>query len=350
MEAIKKIGHNIELKGFVIHKILKDAKSKDATLKLASATLTISDKETVFIAKVIDSYYKNTKRTYGIFEEEVNNKFKEALIEFNDQSLDFFPFSKRSMDFYKQIITTSAPATGGFVVFAYYKNTDRNQFFMLVLTLNNKDGYSFNEVTLTVDNIKNLELNKIDVACLINISAWNEIIDDTTETDSRTYLSFVRGNKEISYYFMTFIGCENKTTSTASSKKLATALHDYWKLKNYGKEIEYQLRDKVFTYCNECIKNKKEISLSYVSSIIDIEHPTDFQEFASGEDYQVNEIISGDLKIFRGLKFVNFKSDDLSIEFSKDLVGVNKQIQYDEQANKLTISNIPDDLKYLILN
>lgn len=347
MAELERIGHNIELKNIVIHKINKSAGPRIAVLKLATKPLAISVKESLFIGKVIYNYDKNTRPTFGIFEDDQSNKFIKSLKGYLVSEKDFFVLTCESMEYYREKIKDVSPATGGFVLFANYFNTTNSCNYLLVLTLNNKDGYFFNEESLTLEDVKNLDINKIDVASIINLTKWEKVLDNKGE-DIKTYLSFVRGNKDVSLYFMNFIGCENKTTSTNSSKKLVKALTAFCNSKGYDKEKEISLKNKVHGYCHDCISNKKEILLDSISSIINIDNPNEFSLFASDETYSVDDVISGDKRILKLMKYVRYKSDKLTLEFSNELLS-SKQIVYDEIKNELLITNLPTSIREQIL-
>ncbi|MDR0437199.1 MAG: nucleoid-associated protein [Bacteroidales bacterium] len=341
-KKIRKIGHNINLQGFVVHKINKIAGERNRTsVKLAKALITPADKERRFIAITSEAYYKKSAPTYGIFDDLENNKFRKALVSYNKaKPQNFYDFSCSCMKHYDDKIKDVAPATGGFIVFAHYSDTAKQSEFVLVLAINNKDGYVFNEDKLTIEDIKNIDLNKIDFACQINITKWNDYLNNPN-SEIKTYLSLIKGNKELSIYFMNFIGSANKTTNTESSRRLANALEHFCKQNNYTQEQTLETKNKVSGHCKECIKEKREISLVAISALIDIENPTLFQEFASGEEYAVDEIISGDPTVLNRIGSVKYKDKEgkLTIEFSKELL-LDKRVIYDDKKQQLTIKNI----------
>ncbi|MDR2580118.1 MAG: nucleoid-associated protein [Fibromonadaceae bacterium] len=338
IKDVKKIGHNISLNGFIIHKVNKNAGERRATLKLANAIINSTDKEKKFIAIASEAYYKKSAPTYGIFDDLESNKFQNELITYIKQK-DFYAFSCNCMEYYKTNIQDVAPATGGFIVFAHYFDTKKQTEFILILAINNKDSYVFNEVKLTIEDTKNIELNKIDLACQINLTKWNDY-QNNPNSDVKTYLSLIKGNKDLSVYFMKFIGNANKTTSTESSKRLVNALERFCKENNYNREKTIETRNKVSVYCNDCMKEKKEISLSAISALIDIENPTLFQEYASDEERAVDEIISGDAKVLRNIGSIRYRDKEgkLSIEFNNELL--EKRVFYDDKKKQLTIKDI----------
>lgn len=338
-KELKKIGHNIELNGIVIHQVFKDANVRNVSFKQAKSVINIDEKEKVFIGKLNRAYYKKSNPVYGIFAG-VEPKFKEYLDEYLS-GVDFFEFSIKATLYYKSILEKTINATGGYLIFSDFVNTDTGHRYMLILTINNKDGYVVSESDLTLLDIKNLDLSKVDIACMINLSKWKEI-EEGNDVESKTYLSFVRGIKDISYYFMSFIDCDNKTTSSESTRNLVKAFDAYSNEKQYDRETKLRIRNQIYEYCDDCIKSKTEIQLSSISSLLDIDNPNDFQEFASDEKYQVSAIIKGDRTQLKKMRYVIYKSDKYRLEFDSNLLG--KEIVYNKQKNELTFKKLPEEL------
>ncbi|MBF0648837.1 nucleoid-associated protein [Dysgonomonas sp. GY75] len=338
-KTLKEIGHNIELRGFVIHQVIKDAGDRHTVLKEAKSLIPTTNKERQFVGRINKAYNQKSGPTYGIFGDE-DTTFKELLKKYRSDN-DFLSFSEIASRHYKSKIASSAPATGGFIIFSHYLNTDTNHEFIFVLTINNKDGYVVSESDLTIKDIKNLDLSKVDVACLINITKW-EAIESGANKDGKTYLSFIKGNKGVTFYFMSFIDCADKTTSTESTKRLIYAIDSFCKEKEYERKDIIKKKDEIFSYCSDCIKNKKEISLITISALINANEPSEFAEFASDEKYEVSPIISGDPAKLKNIKYVHYKDDNITIAFDNMLLG--KNIIYDPQKKHLTFKDLPSGL------
>lgn len=208
--------------------------------------------------------------------------------------------------------------------------------------INNKDGYVVNDSDLTIRDIKNLDLSKVDVACMINLTKWNDI-ELGIDTESKTYLSFVRGNKDVSYYFMSFIDCNNKTTSSESTQRLLNAVDAYSDLKLFDRETRIQRRNEIYKYCDDCITEKKEIHLAVISALLDPENPSEFQEFASDETYKVSSIISGDKTKLKPMKYIIYKAKDKKIAIEFDCSLLDKEVVYNRQKNELTVRQLPKE-------
>ena len=338
-KEIKKIGSNLELKGIVIHQIFKDANIRHVGFKQADSLIKIDEKEKIFIGKLNKAYYKRSSPVYGIFEGS-NPKFKDCLIEYL-VSEDFLDFSIKASMHYKQILENTISATGGFLIFADFTIAENSNRYLLVLTINNKDGYVVSESDLTLKDIKNLDLSKVDVACMINLTKWQNI-EKGINTEGKTYLSFVRGMKNISFYFMSFIDCNNKTTNTESTKSLIKAFDDYATEMKYEREYKIKKRNEIYDYCEVCMDNKKEIELSAISAILDIEKPNDFLEYAADEKFGVSATIKGDKALLRKMKYIMYKGDKYRLEFDSGLLG--KDVIFNSQKKELTFKKIPNEL------
>lgn len=338
-KAINEIGYNMELKQFVIHQVVKDAGDRKTSVKIAENLIAITKKERQFIGRVNKIYSQKSGPTYGIFGED-DNTFRKLLNKYRKDN-DFLSFSSDATYHYKSKISISAPATGGFIIYAHYLNIDNKHEYIFVLTINNKDGYVVSENDLTIKNIKNLDLSKIDVACRINLTKW-ELIETGISQDSKTYLSFIKGKKGVSLYFMSFIDCADKTTSTESTKRLIAAIDSFCNKKGYERKDIIKKRNDIFDYCIESMKNNREILLSAISAIMVLENPNEFMEFAAGEDFGVSPIISGDPAKIRRIKYVYYKDKDITVGF--DNVLLNKDVFYDSQKKQLTFKNLPKGL------
>lgn len=344
-EIIKFIGDNLEVQNFVIHQLLKEAHKTEVQDKAASSLLQVNIKERKFIGELDYSYHKKSSPVYGIFAGERLGFQNELRSYYVDKSISFFDFSKRIMMIYKDILLSTVTASGGYMILCQYKKNDKD--LLLVVMINNKDGFVVDEEHLTLANVRNLNVNKVDVACLINLSDWTTI-ENNDPTDRKTYLSFVKGLKKLSYYFMSFVDVDNKNTSTESTNRLIKAIDAYAGQQGWGRETKINQRNKVYTYCYDCIDRKKEILLTNISSILNPDNPADFEEFASEDEFKVSAIVSGDKAKMKFLRVISYKDDDLKIEFATKLLLDNKVV-YSKDKNTLTIKNIPSDLQEKIL-
>ncbi|MDD4529738.1 MAG: nucleoid-associated protein, partial [Bacteroidales bacterium] len=294
-DKIEKKGHNITLKGLVIHQVNKLPTKKRSHLKLREKELPKTKKEIAFISDLNNAYFKRSSPTYGIFGDD-DTTFKEILKKYLNEEISFFDFTKGAAKHYNKIIGRVTQASGGLVIFTHFINTKNNNEYVFILMINNKNGFGINEDNLTIDNVKDLDFSKLDVACSINITKWEKIESDEEYNESKTYLSFIKGKKDVSNYFMNFIDCKDKTNSIDSTKLLVKAINKFCKEKEdikeegYSKEESIKKKNAIFSYCIDCLNSKKEISLKAISALFNNEKPEEFAQFASSEENGVSEI------------------------------------------------------------
>lgn len=343
MAEFKEKGHDIDVSNIIVHKINKIGGQKPTSLKLADKELIVNKQELHFVTDTRKSFQRRSKPTYGIFDlSDAYNDFHAQLQSYVDGKIDFLNFTRKSMEYYENQIKKSAPATGAFMVFANYKYKPTSDRYLLIFSINNKQGYNLNEDELTIQQILNLDLSRLDVAALLNISKWQKCITGDDES-IKTYLSFIKGKKNLSDYFLDFIGCADKSTNADSSKLLLTALNQYLLDRGYSTDDVKSKKKAVYDYCQTCIREGSEVLLDQISYLINNEDPEDFSLFASGEDYGVGEVIKPDSNILRTLQFIEYKSSDLTISFSKNKL-TKREIVYNAGSQSLTIKSLPADL------
>jgi nucleoid-associated protein YejK len=327
----------MNLNSVIVHRLDKESQG-NAKLHLAKKPLPGSKKEVEFISNIKEVYYKKSNPTWGIFDKNlVTYPYQTLLKKYIDGKDDFYTFSVSAMKHLRGIINEIPQATGGYVVFAHY--TLHSEEFAMIVILNNKKQYNIDDV-LNIEEILSLDIDKLDVANSVNITRWNN--------SEETYLSFAKGRKEVSNYFKRFIGCTEQTSAKESSETLKKAFLDYISQLDLTKEESEDLRHRVLNYCYSQIKQKEDIYLNQVSSMINPDEPHLFQEFASSEAYRVGPTIKGHVKTLKALKFYVYKSKSLTIEFDHGLV--NESIFYNEKKNELRITNIPEDLRRQLTN
>lgn len=346
MKPLQKIGEHLNLRHLVIHQLQKAAGSKTVRFRAAAHVLKTGAKESIFLGNLDHSYHKKSGPVYGVFAE-THTAFRDHLSSYRKGQTSFYDFSVKAATLYKTILERTIAASGGFMVLCEYDNSVTQQELLLVLMLNNKEGFMVNEQQLTLDNVKNLDLSKVDIACLIDLTAWQEITSGK-KTDRQTYLSFVQGLKKVSNYFMSFIDAHTQHTSSESTKRLINTLEAYAISEEWDRNTRIDIQNKVFAYCHECMDQKKEILLSGISALVNKQQPEHFQEFATDQTEQVSAIISGDRTKMKLLNTITYAEQGSKIAFDTQRL-LDNLIVMDPNGDKLTIKHIPAALRDQIL-
>ena len=320
----------MQIEAMIIHKLAKDV-ANPAVLTTRDSLLAVDRKATDFVTEVRDSYYKSGIH-HGTFDENaVSFPFQTLATDYLEKKMDFIAFSTKAMSHLKTMIDTATLATGSYVVFSHFKPDDE---FLSVVLLNDKQGYAIDE-KLNLKQAIHLETNKIHVASSVNVTRWKSKNDP--------YLTFIRGSRDIAQYFQNFIGCTDLTPAKEASKRFKLAVTDFLAKSGLDDEERERRLTSVYDQCADCIHKKQPINLTAIAGILDPAKPERFVHFANGDKYQVSNVFNGHSQTLRSLKFVSYRSKELSITFDHSLFGT--KVVYQSRGNSLTIKDIPEDLK-----
>lgn len=324
-----------KLKALIFHELKKERQGL-ATLVLRKSSINVKANHELFISKAKDAYFNKSRPLYGVFDPDITNfPYQTILKSYLDKKIDFLTFTKNAMSILKVEIQKKQQATGGYVCFAHYFVNDSE--YLMVSVLHNTKRFKIS-ADLDIAEDFSVEIDKLDVANIVNITRWNNESEDT-------YLSFVKGKKNVSDYFRYFIGCTEYTDSKKDTEKFKSVFLDYINNElHLEKKIANRLKNDVYNYCLGQIQKREDISIQYISSLINPEEPESFVEFSAEESFQLSPLFQGEKQVLRNLKFVSFDSPELKIEFDTKLI-TERKIVYDKTKNHLLIKEIPDELK-----
>lgn len=320
----------MQIEAMIIHKLAKDV-ANPAVLTTRDTLLDVDGKATGFVREVRDSYYKSGIH-HGTFDaNDVSYPFQKLATDYLAKQMDFITFSKKAMGHLKTLIDAATLATGSYVVFSHFIPDDE---FLSVVLLNDKQGYAIDN-ELNLKQAIHLETNKIHVASSVNVTRWKNAQDP--------YLTFIRGSRDVAQYFQNFIGCTDLTPAKEASKRFKSAVIDYLAKSQLDDDERERRLTNVYDQCAQSIHKKQPINLSAMAGILNPEKPEDFVHFANGDKYKVSSVFNGHSQTLRSLKFISYRSKELSLTFDHNLFGT--KVVYKERDNSLTIKDIPEELK-----
>lgn len=313
----------------VFHHVIKELKGK-ASLKCSDKLLPINATVNEFVAKLIKNY-SSKNPTQGTFQDDSDNYPFQIKVGSYLTDGDFLIFTQDSMKILERAIDIPT-TTGGYVVFVHY--TEKNVDFLITAMLDKAVQFTVNDENLDIEKLKTLDVDKLARANRLNIKRW-------TENDI-LYLSFIKGTRAVSNYFLDFIGSTDITSSKENFDKLKVATNRYFiekKIKTLEKD---QIKDKITAYLSECLELKKDAELSSISSLINSQDPKDFLKFIKEKELEV----SGKITINRKSDFDSFVRNRVSetgytLVFDESLKKTNK-ITY--KGNQIIINDVPDEL------
>lgn len=252
---------------------------------------------------------------------------------------DFIEFSKAASRDFKRKLDGSSSSKGGYIWFNHYVHNDEN--FLSIVLLRKKHGLSLSS-DLTLDDVEQLDLDRLHMAARINLTAW------LSGTSTR-YIAFRigRGAKDVTGYFSTFIGCEEYTRARVDTQNLVAVTKQYCVDNGFDDVKSETVKQFVFDQCVAWLDDDEPILLDSISTMLDTRFaPTQngkFLEIAQDEPFSLNNEIPIERSALKGLTRYSGKSKKLSLSFDSDLLNVS--VFYNQGSGELKIIDLPDKLK-----
>lgn len=313
----------------VFHHIEKEQQGK-ASLNCSDKLLPINQTVNEFVAKLIKNY-NHRNPTQGTFEEDEDNYPFQKKIDSYLTDGDFLTFTQESMKILEKEID-KPNTTGGYVVFVHYIYGDTD--FLITAMLEKSIQFTVNDENLDIEKLKTLDVEKLARANRLNIKKWKD--------SDVLYLSFIKGTRAVSNYFVDFIGSTDITSSKDNFNKLKEATNKYF-IENNIKALEKdKIKDGISKYLIDCFEQKKDVELRTVSSLINTYEPEAFLDFIREKGLEV----SGKISVNRKADFDTFFRNKItekgySLSFDKSLIKTNKITHL---GNQIIINDVPDEL------
>ena len=329
----------MNIKKFIIHRIDKK-QHEDPSVTIRKAALAGNDGKVVKFTKLaVEVFRTNEDKPNCVF---ADFNSETAAYPFSSWCLDFFngkrqfnSFTSESTHRLSACMKAQQMATGGFVVFATLEEDGVDK--ILIVMLHHQDGLSINEELELLD-VTHLELKQIDKAALITAPK-----NGTFGEKPLTYAGF---RKKMSQYFQEFLGPDAFRNPNKDSRLLVKAIEDYARENNFESDQLGEIRGKLRSYVEECVKKGEELDLDSVSAIVDPVKPRAFASYAGKA--KVSATIKPDGGVFKRWRIIRHKSSDgLVIQFAAETVGApgtEHRLIFDEEKSTLTIRDLDEVL------
>jgi nucleoid-associated protein YejK len=313
----------------VFHHIIKELKG-EASLKCSDKLLPINQTVNEFVAKLIKNY-SSKNPTQGTFQVDSDNYPFQNKVESYLTDGDFLEFTQESMKILERAINIST-TTGGYVVFVHY--TDKSTDYLITAMLDKSVQFTVNDENLDIEKLKTLDVDKLARANRLNIKRWKD--------KDVLYLSFIKGTRAVSNYFIDFIGSTDITSSKENFDKLKLATNKYFIEKNIKPLEKDKIKDRMTAYFADCLEQKKDAELISLSSLINSQDPRDFLNYIKEKELEV----SGKITINRKSDFDSFVRNRVSetgytLVFDESLKKTNKITHI---GNQIIINDVPYDI------
>ena len=152
------------------------------------------------------------------------------------------------------------------------------------MLLRKKNGLALSN-DLTLDEIEQLDLDRLHMAARINLSAW-------LAGTSMKFIAFRigQGAKDVTDYFSSFIGCEEYTRAKADTNNLVQVTKKYCSIHQFDDGKSESVRQFVFDRCIDWMNEGEPVLIDRISTLLDESFNPDnsgqFLEIAQSDPFQ----------------------------------------------------------------
>lgn len=238
----------------ITYHILHKQQNESATKELNPTPFTPNSAHQNFLDKLTKAYKGKAGKGFGTFDVDEDNFPMPKLLRDYFSDSDFQNLTVRMMNILLTKIQNQGFATGGKVFIAHYEAQGCD--YMLIAILSDRIGFSAQDWEMLESEM--LDIEHLKYAGRINLTAW--------QGNELRYISFLKGQGDVSAYFKEFLSCNDALVAREETKKLVSLLEEF------TREQSYELEQKT-TFFND-VK-------SYLTDISNISGSFNTEEFTN---------------------------------------------------------------------
>lgn len=313
------------IKNIIYHELVKEHRStENVGILLNPNALPINDSTNNLLEQLSERYRSKAGKGYGVFEENTDSyptsTILEDYLDLNNTD-GFRSCTARLMQHLMAESKDEAGAKGGKVVFIHY--SEDNQEYFLVAILSEKVGLTAKDWSLTQNDILNFE--NLRFAGRINISNWK-----AENNKQQRYISFLRGQGEVSSYFKRFMGCSDVLMADQETKSLVEQIKSFATSKNLNSDERAHLNANAKEYLQELADNKPrplQFSMHAFTNRVWPDDPQDLVNFfeSYGEEHScpISDGFVPDKRSLRGLVVQSYRTKHWAFSFDDEAIKRN---------------------------
>ena len=322
----------------VIHRLIREAEGP-SRVDLRGAPNPLDDAAARLMERLCRHFAERPGKGYGHFEADERNFPMPALLRrhVQDHTLDFAALSAEMLAHLQQRIDEDKVDDGGYVLIARATvfGTDCLYVALLQETLGSTIGDG-----LAVHDSPHLDFAGLQVAGRIDLSAW--------QAGAERYIAFLKGRGDVAGWFKRFLGCTDVVIALKETKKLVETLTHFAETQQLEAPARDELMERAHLILEQMNESGAALDLAEVASQVFPDAP---QKLADTLKDEALDLASGFVPDKRALRpLIRFKAsaEDWKLEFDRS--GLRSgSVQYDKTSNTLVLTNVPENLKKLLL-
>lgn len=326
------------ISGLVIHRLIRAAEGP-SQVELRPAANPLDEPAARLMERLCRHFAERPGKGYGWFEKDerafpMPRLVREHAIE---QGMDFATLSKEMVTQLQQRVDEDKMDEGGYVLIA--RATVFGADCLYVALLQETLGTVISD-GLSIQDSPHLDFSALQVAGRIDISAW--------QAGAERYISFLKGRGDVAGWFKRFLGCTDVVIALKETKKLVETLSHFAETQQLDAAGRDELLERAHLVLEEMGDSGAALNLEAVAGQIFPDAP---QKLSATLQDEALDLASGFVPDKRALRpLIRFKAsaEDWKLEFERS--GLRSgAVQYDKASNTLVLTNVPENLKKLLL-
>jgi nucleoid-associated protein len=326
------------ISGLVIHRLIRAAEGP-SQVELRPTANPLDEPAARLMERLCRHFAERPGKGYGWFEKDERSFPMPRLVREHaiEQSMDFATLSKEMVTQLQQRVDEDKMDEGGYVLIA--RATVFGADCLYVALLQEILGTVIGD-GLSIQDSPHLDFSALQVAGRIDISAW--------QAGAERYISFLKGRGDVAGWFKRFLGCTDVVIALKETKKLVETLSHFAETQQLDAAGRDELLERAHLVLEEMGDSGAALNLEAVAGQIFPDAP---QKLSATLQDETLDLASGFVPDKRALRpLIRFKAsaEDWKLEFERS--GLRSgAVQYDKTSNTLVLTNVPENLKKLLL-
>jgi len=326
------------ISGLVIHRLIRAAEGP-SQVELRPTANPLDEPAARLMERLCRHFAERPGKGYGWFEKDERSFPMPRLVREHaiEQGMDFATLSKEMVTQLQQRVDEDKMDEGGYVLIARATVFGADCLYVALLqeTLGTVIGDG-----LSIQDSPHLDFSALQVAGRIDISAW--------QAGAERYISFLKGRGDVAGWFKRFLGCTDVVIALKETKKLVETLSHFAETQQLDAAGRDELLERAHLVLEEMGDSGAALNLEAVAGQIFPDAP---QKLSATLQDEALDLASGFVPDKRALRpLIRFKAsaEDWKLEFERS--GLRSgAVQYDKTSNTLVLTNVPENLKKLLL-
>ncbi|MFT4171589.1 MAG: nucleoid-associated protein [Rhodocyclaceae bacterium] len=322
----------------ILHRLIK-TETAPLRFDLRATPLPASEATLRLLEHIASRYTDRATKSYGRFEEDestypVANYLRQHIV---DGSLDFVAMSHALMSH----LQTCADEEGALPPYALVARTYNAESDTLWVALLGQTEGSAVGAGLDVADVMTLDTDNIALAGRIDVTAWMN--------GAERYVSFLKGRGEVAPFFKRFLGCDDVIVALKETRKLVERIQHFADAEQIDAPVRDQLMERAHVYLDELGESREPVRLEEVAAQVWPDAPARLSAVLQEEEAELAGGFVPDRRAIKALVRFKAKASHWKVEFDRSSLRSGEVI-YDRASDTLVLSNIPDNLKRLLLD